>query len=191
MTDTRLFADRYFIVGQHFSSIVAQVRDWDAPTPVPAWRAADIVDHLISWSREFIAYEGVPLRLPVTGDPATRWAAHHQEVDEVLRGPQADLMLNHPHLGRLTLASALDGIYTTDVLLHTWDLAQSAGVPDGLDPGECRALHAGMEPISEMMRSSGHYGPAVPVPPETDAATTLLAFLGRDPAWRSRIVAPN
>lgn len=42
---------------------------------------------------------------------------------------------------------------------------------------------AGMEPLDELLRSSGQYGPAVPVPEEADVQTPLLGFIGRDPNW--------
>jgi len=38
-----------------------------------------------------------------------------------------------------------------------------------------------MEPIEGLMRSSGQYGPRVPVPDDADVQTKLLAFIGRDP----------
>ena len=38
-----------------------------------------------------------------------------------------------------------------------------------------------MLPMDEVLRGSGHYGPRVEVPDDTDAQTRLLAFIGRDP----------
>lgn len=42
---------------------------------------------------------------------------------------------------------------------------------------------SGMEPLEELMRGSGQYGPAVPVSVDADPQTRLLGFIGRDPAW--------
>jgi hypothetical protein len=42
-----------------------------------------------------------------------------------------------------------------------------------------------MEPIEELLRSSGQYGPRVPVPGDADVQTRMLGFIGRDPL-RSR-----
>ena len=44
---------------------------------------------------------------------------------------------------------------------------------------------AGMEPIEELMRQSGQYGPRVPVPDDADPQTRLIGFIGRDPEWRA------
>ena len=39
----------------------------------------------------------------------------------------------------------------------------------------------GMEPIDDLLRSSGHYGPRVEVPADADEQTRLIAFIGRRP----------
>ncbi len=38
-----------------------------------------------------------------------------------------------------------------------------------------------MVPIEELLRSSGQYGPAVPVPDDADAQTRMLGFIGPRP----------
>ncbi len=50
-------------------------------------------------------------------------------------------------------------------------------------PGEglVAEQYAGMQPIDEMLRTSGHYGPKVEVPGTADTQTRLLAFTGRYP----------
>ena len=68
-----------------------------------------------------------------------------------------------------------------DILIHTWDLARATGQDETLDPTEVRDLFAGMEPMDEFLRQSGHYGPRVDVPPEADDQTKLIAFTGRHP----------
>ena len=41
----------------------------------------------------------------------------------------------------------------------------------------------GMQPMDEVLRSSGQYGARVPVPDDADVQTRLLGFIGRDPFW--------
>jgi hypothetical protein len=41
-----------------------------------------------------------------------------------------------------------------------------------------------MQPLDELLRTSGQYGPRVPVPEHARAQDQLVAFIGRDPAWR-------
>ncbi len=64
--------------------------------------------------------------------------------------------------------------------MHTWDLARATGQDERLDPGLCAELLAGMEPMEDVIRSSGQYGPKVEVPDDADPQTKLLGFIGRD-----------
>ena len=43
---------------------------------------------------------------------------------------------------------------------------------------------AGMEPLDEVLRASGQYGPKVEVPADADVQTKLIGFIGRDPVHR-------
>jgi uncharacterized protein (TIGR03086 family) len=95
----------------------------------------------------------------------------------------ADLVLSNPHIGEVPLDRAIDQFYTSDVFMHTWDLARATGQDDRLDPEFCAQLLAGMEPMEAVIRSSGQYGPKVPVQDDADAQTKMLAFIGRDPRW--------
>jgi len=79
---------------------------------------------------------------------------------------------------------AIDQFYTSDVFMHTWDLARASGQDDRLDPEFSAQLLAGMEPLDEMLRASGQYGPRVEVPADAPVQDRLMAFVGRDPAWR-------
>ena len=88
------------------------------------------------------------------------------------------------HIGELPLADAIDRFYTTDVFLHSWDLARATDQPPGLDEAVCAELLAGMEPLDEMLRDSGQYGPRVPVPDDAPAMDRLMGFIGRDPDWQ-------
>jgi len=95
----------------------------------------------------------------------------------------AALTLSKPHIGAFPVDRAIDQFYTADVFMHTWDLARATAQDDRLDAGFCAQLLAGMEPLEHVIRSSGQYGPAVPVPDGADAQTRLLGFIGRDPHW--------
>lgn len=177
-------ADRHRAVADHFAGIAAQVGDWSAPSPVADWSAADVVAHLTSWFPAFLTGVGGP-ELPVgTGDPIADWERQSAAVDALLRDPAtAERRLDHPHAGGGTLSEMVDRIYTSDVFLHTWDLARAAGVPAGLEPAYCARLLAGMRSHEAALRTSGHYGPPVAVAPDADPPTALLAFIGRDPHW--------
>ena len=87
--------------------------------------------------------------------------------------------LSHPQAGTHRFDAGIDMFFTGDVFMHTWDLARATGQPEQLDEAMAAEMLAGMEPIDEMLRQSGHYGPKVEPPPGADATTRLMAFIGR------------
>ncbi|MCM4082709.1 TIGR03086 family protein [Paractinoplanes hotanensis] len=148
-----------------------------------------MVGHLVEWFPPFLhAGSGVelPPGPPVADDPAGAWRAQSDAVQALLDDPAtAGRKLTNPHIGELPLDRAIDQFYTTDVFMHAWDLARATGQDDRLDPELCALLVAGMEPMEQLMRSSGQYGPRVPVKDDADAQTRLLGFIGRDPEWKA------
>lgn len=180
-------AERHRRVAAVFSDRVAGVAPdgWDAPTPVADWRARDVVRHLVEWARGFLA-AGVglepPPTTPVDEDPVAAWREHAAWVQGLVDEP-GDRVLDNPHVGQVPLDDAIDRFYTSDVLMHTWDLARATGQDDRLDEEECATLLAGMEPLDQQLRDSGQYGPRVPVPDDAPVQDRLLGFIGRDPAW--------
>lgn len=178
-------AERHRLVAAAFTDRVLGTRDWDAPAPVAGWAARDVVRHLCEWLPAFLA-SGAQIRLPAGpsahADPVGAWQAQADAVQRLLDDPAtAGRRLHSPHTGELALAAAVDRFYTSDVFMHTWDLARATGQDERLDARFCAELLAAMEPIEQVMRSSGQYGPRVPVPDGADPQTRLLAFVGRNP----------
>ena len=177
-------AERHRAIAAAFTERVTGTTDWDAPAPVAEWRARDVVGHLVEWFPGFLASgTGVDLeRGPSPADdPVSAWLVQAEAVQRLLDGPEAAATLfSHPMVGEMPLAEAVDRFYSTDVFMHTWDLARATGQDERLDPEACAELLAGMVPIEELLRSSGQYGPAVPVPDDADVQTRLLGFIGRD-----------
>lgn len=180
--------DRHRRVAETFGRQVDATVDWDAATPVPEWTARDVVSHLTEWFPGFLA-AGSGLTLAtgpgVVVDPAGAWRHQAQSVQDLLDDPAtAARTFEHPMIPACPLPEAIDRFYTTDVLMHTWDLARAGGHDDGLDPDECAALLNTMEPLDEMLRQSGQYGPRQPVAADADGTARLMAFIGRDPLWQ-------
>jgi uncharacterized protein (TIGR03086 family) len=114
-------------------------------------------------------------------DPVAAWQVHADAVQRLLDGPEVAAPFRHPMVGEMPLPDAVDRFYTSDVFLHTWDLARATGQDEALDPAEVSGFLVGIEPWDAALRSSGHYGPRVPVPDDADEQTRLLAFTGRHP----------
>ena len=183
-------AERHREVAGAFTARVRGVADWDAPSPVPTWTARDVVGHLVEWFPGFLQ-GGAGIELPrgssVDEDPVAAWETQAAAVQALLDDPAtAERVLTNPHLGEVALPDAVDRFYTTDVFLHTWDLARASGQDDRLDPDFCAHLLAGMEPLDDVLRASGQYGPRVPVADDAPAQDRLVGFIGRDPGWGSR-----
>ncbi|CAM2734993.1 TIGR03086 family metal-binding protein [Skermania piniformis] len=159
--------------------------DWDAPAPVAGWRARDVVRHLVEWFPAFL-HAGAGVTLPtgpaVDDDPVAAWQVQTDGVQAVLDDPDTtSRTLRNPHIGELPLDLAISRFYTADVFLHTWDLARATGQDETLDAQVCARMLAGMEPMDELLRASGQYGPRVTVAEDADPQTKLIAFIGRDP----------
>jgi uncharacterized protein (TIGR03086 family) len=180
-------AERHRQIAGLFTERVHGTPSWDVPAPVEGWTARDVVRHLTEWLPAFLA-SGAGLDLPhgpsVDEDPVAAWQVHCDGVQAVLDDPEtAHRELSNPHIGRLPLAVAIDQFYTSDVFMHTWDLARATGQDDRLDEDFCAQLLAGMEPMEEIIRRSGQFGARVPVKEPSDPQTRLLGFIGRDPEW--------
>ncbi|MFD9735436.1 TIGR03086 family metal-binding protein [Umezawaea sp. NPDC059074] len=158
---------------------------WDAPAPCEGWVARDVVRHLVEWFPAFLK-SGAGVDLPagpsVDEDPVAAWTVHSEGVQALLDSPDtASKVLKNPHIGEVPLDRAVDTFYTSDVFMHTWDLARATGQDERLDPDRCAGLLEGMVAADEALRSSGHYGPKVEVPDDADVQTRLIAFTGRTP----------
>lgn len=61
----------------------------------------------------------------------------------------------HPYAGTHRLADAVDHFYTADVFMHSWDLALATGQDVWLDEDFAGGLLGGMQPVEDVLRSSG------------------------------------
>ncbi|RRS01548.1 TIGR03086 family protein [Glycomyces terrestris] len=168
-----------------FTALVesATAADWTRPSPVAGWTALDVVKHLVEWPRDFLKGAGIELEpLDVEADPAAAWRRHVREIQAIVDDP-AGRVLSNPHTGDTPVDEAIDRFYTADVWMHSWDLAKALGREPDLGRERCKAALAAMQPIERMLRDSGQFGPAVPVPDDASPQDRLAAFIGRDPAW--------
>ena len=151
-----------------FARVADAVRpdQWEQPTPCAEWDARALVEHVIGFHEVLLLQPmGVRAHRPRTG-PAARWAATQRALFDALTEP-------------VDVFPAL----TTDVLVHTWDLARAVDIPPDLDPDLCASAVEALR-ARDLPRDSGMFEPAVPVAGDADPATRLVAFYGRDPAWR-------
>jgi len=175
-------AGEHRLIAARFAEIAdaADPRDWDAPSPVQGWTARDVVGHLIGWLPGFLNRELPEVDLT---DPAAAWRRRAADVQALIE-TAGDEVMHFRHAGELRLADAIHRFYTPDIFMHTWDLARALGLEPDLDEARAAELLTESEPYEELMRSSGQYGPRVPVPDDASVQDKLIAFIGRDPSWR-------
>lgn len=157
---------------------------WDNPSPCAEWDARGVVEHVIGF-HDVLLLRPMGTKPSRPGDdPKERWAvtvpAIMATLDQPsLRQPTTTGDPSPPDLERLL------PMLTIDVLVHSWDLARAVGIETQLDPELCRIAYQAVRSNDHRLRASGMFGPAVPVADDADPTTRLVAFLGRDPAWRS------
>ncbi len=179
-------ADRFRRVAARFSHVAHQINGdgWNRATPCDGWIARDVIGHLIEWVPAVIGSAGIdfPPAPAVDHHPAALFDHLAHTLQAVLDNPdEASREAEFGPAGRMTVASTIDRLVLGDVFVHTWDLARSAGIDEGLDPDLAAEQLAGMEPLDDMLRASGHFGRRVPVSAAADVQTRLIAFTGRTP----------
>ncbi|GAB3862801.1 maleylpyruvate isomerase family mycothiol-dependent enzyme [Nocardioides maradonensis] len=161
----------------------ASTEDWTRPSPVQEWTARDVVYHLIDWLPDFLERTGTILPAVDGIDPVAAWDQRAADVQQLLE-TEGDREFESPMFGTLTIATAVDRFYTGDVWMHSWDLAKALGRDIDLGEERCAEALVAMEPMDEVLRSSGQFGPRVEVPDDASAQDRFVAFIGRDPGWR-------
>jgi uncharacterized protein (TIGR03086 family) len=178
-------AERHRVAAAAFGGRVRGVRDWSVPAPPEGWDARDVVLHLLEWLPGLLS-SSLGVELPdvdTDGDLAAAWEQRTTDVDRLL-GTDGDRPYESELFGQMTLADVVDRFYTNDVVMHTWDLARATGQDDRLPRTFCEQSFAGMEPMADVLSSSGQFGPRVPVPDDADVQDRLIGLIGRDPSWR-------
>jgi uncharacterized protein (TIGR03086 family) len=180
-------ATRYRRVAGVFTQRVEAVPagSWACPSPCQGWLARDVVLHLVEWVPAFFADGGgpaLPAAPPPEANRAGAWRALDTAIQAVLDNPDlAASQVDHPRVGRRRFDEAIGQFVLPDVFIHTWDLSRATGQDETLEPTMVHELLVGMEPLDEMLRASGQYGPRVEVPSGADEQTRLIAFTGRRP----------
>jgi uncharacterized protein (TIGR03086 family) len=176
-------------VAAAFGEVTARIDGdgWRRPTPCTGWVARDVVSHLVEWVPALFAPAGIVVDRPVSveDDPAGSWRQLSRVLQVALDDTDraaADVTI--PPLGTMPLSVAIGRFVTPDVLVHTWDLARSAGIDVELDRAISEQTLAGFEAIADMLVASGQFGPAVAVDEQASVQVRMLAASGRDPRWQ-------
>ncbi|WP_316520409.1 TIGR03086 family metal-binding protein [Kitasatospora brasiliensis] len=159
---------------------------WDSPTPCADWSVRDLVNHLTGeqlWVPELlmgatIGEVGGRFDGDVCGaDPVTAWTDAADAAREAWAVPGATELTVHLSFADTSGQYYLDQL-TTDLVIHSWDLAEGIGRLTRL-PAELVEFALGQFSGYGDLSGSGLFDPPVPVPADAGPQTRLLALTGR------------
>ena len=147
---------------------------WASGTPCSEWNVHELVAHAAGVQATF----GGALGSEAAAD--ADWPTARAGLAAAIAKPGAlEGMVKHPALGEMPKAMVL-GIATTDLLVHTWDLARAIGGNEQLPDGPVAAAYEALQQMpAEMIRVPGRFDAAIDSAADADLQTKLLAFAGR------------
>ena len=168
-----------------------------AATPCGDYDVRALVDHL-AWAA--VLSQRAATRVPLEHDwssltpapfldgvPVERWAAAVPAELDTAADAWADPAAweGETLMGTTPMPAEVVGpLMLAEFVLHGWDLAQAVGAPYEVPAELGAATLAAVQPVAQMGRDGGWYGPEVPVPADAPAFDRALGLTGRDPAWR-------
>jgi uncharacterized protein (TIGR03086 family) len=175
--------DRFELVAAGFDRRVQAVPagKWDAPSPCEEWKARDVVAHVVGNYRSMAAQAtGAESKaMGAEEDPAQAWTDAYSSVRALLNDPEMLATTVNGPTGPTPVEQMLGALVAMDTHVHTWDLARAVGGDERLDADVSRFALVMLEPMDEMIRRPGVFGPKLDPPAGADEQTQLLYFLGR------------
>jgi len=166
LSDYRMACDAFA------DAIRASAGHRDAPSPAAEGDVQGVLDHVFGVHDALLLEPlGAKPDRP-EDDPEARWAATVAALFPALEQP-----------GALDKRVLLIGIVTTDVLIHSWDLARAVGVRVPLDPDLCQSGYDRALENKKVLEQAGALGAPVAVPDDAPVQDRLLGLFGRDPDW--------
>lgn len=172
-----------------FTRRLADVRasQWGRSTPCTDWDVRTLVNHVVGellWvppllAGQTIAEVGDRLDGDVLGDDPLATCRDGSTAAVVAAGePGAQERTTHLSFGDLPGSKYLAQV-TTDVIIHTWDLARAIGADDRLEDELVGFARDVLTPQIEMWRGAGVLGMALEPGPDASEQDRFLALTGR------------
>lgn len=157
---------------------------WANPSPCTGWTARDVVAHLIETQRNLLTEHGHDVGpAPYLADPATAFQDHAARMSALVARDDVAGVTYDGFFGPTTVGATLEQFYVWDMLVHRWDIARATGGDSAFAPVELDRMEAGADSFGSALHMDGICGPAVPVPPDAERQTRILAGLGRIASW--------
>jgi uncharacterized protein (TIGR03086 family) len=176
-------ADRYGRLADEFAATVAGVPDdrWNANSPCEGWTARDVVQHVCDTQGMFLGVVDEPAGAgpSVAEDPVGAWRAASAPVRAVLTDPARASATFEGFFGETTFETAIDRFANFDLVVHRWDVARATGGDETVDPADAQFVLDGVAGFGPALYGAGVCADAIPVAPDADLTTRMLAVVGR------------
>ncbi|MER7072297.1 TIGR03086 family metal-binding protein [Terrabacter sp. NPDC000476] len=162
---------------------------WERPSPCEGWTARDVLAHVATSQRQFLAEHGFdaatdrpldiddPERTAV--DVRDAWHAHDRRVRELLADPSVAGHEYDSVFGPTTVGRTIVAFHGFDLVVHRWDIATAAGLDERLTDDELDLLERSADGFGEHLYDDGVCKPALAAPEGADRQARVLARLGR------------
>lgn len=152
---------------------------WDNQSPCTEWKARDVVGHIVAGQRRLLAGGGEAQPMGADEDPAVAFDQSLTATLAMLSNPEVLSKTVPSPFGPMPLEDLVGRLLTTDILVHTWDLARATGLDERLDADAVHHAFEGLRPMDAMIRAPGVFDAKVDPPPGANEQTQFLCFLGR------------
>jgi uncharacterized protein (TIGR03086 family) len=156
------------------------------PTPCPAYRLGDLIDHVGGLALAFAAVAAKdvgPLTAGAPGDAARLGEDWRARIPQSLAALAAAWQVPAAWTG-MTQAGGMDlpgevaGVVALDELvIHGWDIARASGQQFRPEPTAVAAAHG------FLAQAGGPFGPVVDVGAQRPLLDRAIGLSGRDPDW--------
>lgn len=178
------------------AALVTEIGDeqLDAPTPCPAYRLGDLLDHVDGLSRAFTAAAAktftaddrsrpTPDAARLGSDWRTRIPAELTTLAEAWKDPGA--WSGMTRAGGVDLPGEVGGLVAlNELVVHGWDVARASRQRYEPDPASVEACLGFVSQFAgPRSGADGLFGPVVEVPRDAPALDRLIGLTGRDPNW--------
>lgn len=158
----------------------ASADSWGNQSPCAEWKARDVVVHvgnsLLGLGAGLAGREG--RQIGPDEDITAAWNEARDTFLGALDGADLSTTLPGP-FGPMPAEQLIGRLISTDVLVHTWDLARAVGGDEHLDAEAVAGAYSGLKPMDAMIRQPGVFGAKVEAATDADLQTEFLSFLGR------------
>jgi len=153
---------------------------WANQSPCADWKARDVVVHVANNLINIAAGLTDTQPQPVGDDEdiVAAWNRARDGVVAAMASGDLSKTLQSP-MGPMPADMFIGRLVSTDVLVHTWDLARAVGGDERLAQDAVAGAYSGLKPMDGMIRMPGVFGAKVPSGDGADLQTEFLNFLGR------------